>query len=147
MKKENNIMSKFVTISNNIIKEEIIWSDAKRYFGLPISFTTYELTKTKLYKNAGFVIKTKDQLFLYRILDIRVTQNLWQKLFGVGTIVIYSSDRSSGNNSQNNRAHGELLVENIKDFDNVKSFLDELVEKERDRKKIKPMEVFDGYNN
>ena len=46
-----------------------IWTDKKRsIFGLPISFTRYFLTETKLITRKGFLSVEEDEIELYRVL-------------------------------------------------------------------------------
>ena len=37
-----------------------------------------------------------DELLLYRIMDIRSSQTLGQRIFGVGTLVLFCTDKTSG---------------------------------------------------
>ena len=47
-----------------------IWKDRKRpIFGLPLSFTKYILTEEKLIINTGFLVKTEEEIRLYRMTD------------------------------------------------------------------------------
>lgn len=71
------------------------WNDKRRYFGAPISFTYYNITDNRLYIKRGLLLTRYDELMLYRIYDIKMVQSLWQKLFGVGTVILYTSDASS----------------------------------------------------
>ena len=72
-----------------------LWIDKKRYFGLPISFTTYALSEDRLFEDRGLIISHHNEILLYRVRDISVSRSLWQRLFGVGTIRIYSADSST----------------------------------------------------
>ena len=83
-------------MSKKIENEEvdIIWSDRKRHLGLPISFTKYSLSEDRLFIKTGFLNLREDEVRLYRILDVRLIRPLGQRLFGVGTIEIHSSDKS-----------------------------------------------------
>ena len=73
---------------------ELLWEDKKRYFGLPISFTKYSLSKERIFRTLGLVITRYDQIMLFRITDVRVSVSLWQRLFGVGTVILISKDDS-----------------------------------------------------
>ena len=63
--------------------QKVIWSDRKRHLGLPISFTKYVVDNDRLYMSKGFFTTVVDEILLYRILDIKMSRNLVQKLFGV----------------------------------------------------------------
>ncbi len=105
----------------------ILWSDKKRpLFGLPISFTKYTLTEEKILVDTGFLSKSQEEIRLYRITDFSVRQRLFQRIFGVGDILVTSSD-----NLQNN-----FVIKDIKKVYEIKEMLSDLVEKERDNKGI-----------
>lgn len=76
---------------------ELLWKDRKRYFGLPLSFTRYSLIKNgdewfKLFCAIGLLSTTIDEINLYRIKDLSLHQTLFDKIFGTGTITLYSND-------------------------------------------------------
>ena len=71
-----------------------LWKDRKRYFGMPISFTRYALSEDRLFLSVGFLNIRDDEILLYRVRDIDTSRNLWQRLFGVGTVPHKSSDRN-----------------------------------------------------
>ena len=73
---------------------EYFWKDRKRYLGLPLSFTRYALSDDRLFLSVGFFSVKDDDILLYRVRDISVRRTLWQRLFGVGTITIQSSDKT-----------------------------------------------------
>lgn len=81
---------------------EIIWHDRKRTFlGLPWSFTRYRLVKDKenkwckIYSEIGLLYTSLDEINLYRIKDIALHQSLFDKMFGTGTITLYSNDSAA----------------------------------------------------
>ena len=74
----------------------ILWKDKKRpIFGLPLSFTTYQLLEEKLLIDIGLIFKRQEEVRLYRIMDITLRQNILQRIFGVGTIHCSSADQST----------------------------------------------------
>ena len=106
---------------------EIIWEDKKRtIFGLPISFTTYKLNKETLIIKTGWLNTNEDDIKLYRILDLSVKKSFMQRIFGVGTIKINSSDKSLG----------EFEIKNVKEVDTVKQLISQNVEEQRELKRI-----------
>lgn len=77
-------------------KNEILWTDKKRpFFGLPLSFTRYTLTKDKLIITVQFLSLHEEEIRLYRIMDVTLQQSFLQRLFDVGTIHCCSVDVSS----------------------------------------------------
>ena len=74
----------------------ILWSDRKRYLGLPLSFTKYSMSEDRLFVETGFLNLTQNEVRLYRILDLQLKRSLGQRIFGVGSILVSSSDKSLG---------------------------------------------------
>lgn len=75
----------------------LLWKDRKRYFGLPWSFTRYKLIKKenswfKIFCETGLLYTIVEEVNLYRIRDISLHQSLFDKIFGTGTITLYSND-------------------------------------------------------
>lgn len=106
---------------------DYIWKDRKRtIFGLPWSFTKYSLTEERLFIEKGFLNKKEDEVRLYRITDMSLNRPLGQRIFGVGTIRCCSGDKSLG----------DFDIEKVKKSKEVKEILSELVEKQRDAKRV-----------
>ena len=96
-----------------------IWLDRKRILGLPISFTRYALSEDRLFLKRGVINVKQDEIVLYRVRDLRVSVSLWQRLFGVGTVTVISTDKSIP----------ELMLKNIRQPNEVKELIHEYVEK------------------
>lgn len=73
---------------------EYIWKDRRRVLGMPITFTRYALSEDRLFLETGFASVRADEVLLYRVRDISLNISLWQRIFGVGTVTVYSSDKS-----------------------------------------------------
>jgi len=102
---------------------EQLWHDRKRYFGLPLSFTRYSLSDDRLFTSVGFLNIKDDEILLYRVRDIDTSRSLWQRIFGVGTVTVMSSDKTMPT----------LVLKNIKD----PVFVKELIHKQVEETKIK----------
>ena len=108
-------------------ERNVIWSDRKRtLFGLPLSFTKYTLTEDRLFVQTGFFTTVEDEVRLYRILDVKLTRTLGQKIFGVVTIQVCSADKSMA----------DFEIVSVKNAAEVKERLSELVEKNRVEKRV-----------
>lgn len=106
---------------------DYIWKDRKRtLFGLPLSFTKYRLSEERLFIEKGFFSKTEDEVRLYRIMDVSLKRSFGQRIFGVGTIHCCSADKTLG----------DFDILSIKKPHEVKEILSELVEKQRDSKRV-----------
>ena len=58
--------------------------------------TTYELTEDRLILHKGIFNKSLDEIELYRVKDVRVEFSLIAQWAGIGTIVLESSDETTG---------------------------------------------------
>ncbi len=112
--------------------KNLVWSDRKRtLFGLPLSFTKYELFDDRLIITTGLFNVREEEVRLYRILDLALERNLGQRIFGVGSIAVDSSDRSAGN----------FVIQSVKDSRRVKELLSDMVEEQRDKKRVVSREM------
>lgn len=109
----------------------IIWKDRKRYLGLPLSFTRYSLSEDRLFLSVGFINLKDEEVLLYRVRDINTKRTLWQRLFGVGTVTIVSSDKTMP----------ILELKNIKDPIGVKELIHEQVEAMKIRRRVRVGEI------
>lgn len=119
-------------VKNLLVDEEILWKDRKRYLGLPISFTQYILDNNRFYVKRGFFNSIMDELLLYRVLDVKLTRSLGQKIFGVGSIMLNTADQSNPS----------LLIKNVKNSERVRKLLSNIVERERNEKRIMGKEMY-----
>ncbi len=115
---------------------DIIWSDRKRwtFFALPFTFTKYSLSDDRFFINKGVLNKTEDEVRLYRITDVSLKRSFGQRIFGLGTIEVSSGDKTLR----------DFEIKNIKNSKDVKEQLSELVDKQRDAKRVSGREFLDG---
>lgn len=110
---------------------DLLWKDKKRYFGLPLSFTRYSLSEDRLFLSVGLLSIKDDEVLLYRIRDIATSRSLWQRLFGVGTVTVVSSDKTMPT----------LVMKNIKNPVMVKEMLHKQVEEMKIRRRVRVGEI------
>ena len=110
---------------------EYLWKDRKRYLGLPLSFTRYRLSEDRLFLSVGFLNIRDDEILLYRVRDIDTTRTLWQRIFGVGTVVVSSSDKTMPT----------LILKNIKDPVFVKELIHKQVEEVKIKRRVRLGEI------
>ena len=113
-------------------EDEILWHDRKRYLGLPISFTRYSFDENRFYLKRGFFNIVSDEILLYRVLDVTLRRSLGQRMFGVGTIILSTADQTLPT----------MKIESIKDCERVYRALSNIVEKERNEKRVLGKEMF-----
>ena len=116
---------------------EQLWHDRKRYFGLPISFTRYSLSEDRLFISEGFLTIRDDEILLYRVRDIDTRRTLWQRLFGVGTVTVLSSDKTMPT----------LVLQNVKDPVFVKELIHKQVEEMKIRRRVRFGEIMTDADN
>ena len=110
---------------------EYLWKDRKRYFGLPLSFTRYSLSEDRLFVSEGFLNLKDDEVLLYRVRDIDTRRSLWQRLFGVGTVTVISSDKTMPT----------LVLKNIKEPVMVKELIHKQVEEMKIQRRVRFGEI------
>jgi len=108
-----------------------VWSDRKRYLGMPISFTKYRLTEDRLFHEKGLLTVHEEEVLLYRVRDLELKMTLGQRLFGVGSVVVHSSDKTAP----------ALVLENVKKPREVKEQIYQQVEKCKEARRMKTMEM------
>ena len=110
------------------------WKDRKRIFGLPITFTRYRLSDDRIFCEKGFFNIRQDEVLLYRVRDLQLNMKLTQRIFGVGTVCVISSDKSV--------PHLDLL--NVKNPREVKELIHRSVEEAKDKRRMRTMEIMGG---
>ena len=110
---------------------DYIWKDKKRYLGMPLSFTRYAMTEDRLFTSVGFLNIRDDEILLYRVRDIDTSRSLWQRIFGVGTVTVLSSDKTMP----------ALVLKNIKDPVGVKELIHRQVEEMKIRRRVRVGEI------
>lgn len=119
-------------------RDDLVWSDRKRnWLGLPWTFTVYGLTEDRLFIKTGVLNIHEDEVRLYRILDLSLRKTLWQRMVGLGTIHVDSSDKTMK----------AFDISNIRNCEDVKEQLSGLVEQERDNKRVSSREFIGGYGD
>lgn len=112
-----------------------VWSDRKRtVLGLPFSFTKYVLKEDKLLIETGFLNKKEEEVRLYRIMDVTLKRSFGERLLGLGTIHCCSADKSTP----------EFDIKRIKTSSEVKELLSDMIESERDRRRVSMREFAVG---
>lgn len=112
--------------------KDYIWQERKRLWcGLPWTFTTYTMSKDRMFVKKGLLTTHEYEVRLYRIVNISISRTLIQRMFGLSTIHVDSSDRDLASFDIINIRHGAF----------VKEALSETVEKERTRNRVSAREL------
>ncbi len=110
---------------------EYLWKDRRRVLGMPLSFTRYRLSEDRLFCETGFLNIKSDEVLLYRVRDLQLTISLAQRVFGVGTVCVVSSDKSVP----------RLELKNVKDPRTVKELIHRNVEAAKDKRRMRATEL------
>ena len=113
-----------------------VWSGRKRwgFLGLPWTFTKYTLLEDKFLVDSGFFSKKEEEIRLYRFMDLSLSRGFFQRMFGLGTITCVTADKTCPT----------LVIKNIKKSREVKEQLSDLIEKEREKKRVSSREFMSG---
>jgi uncharacterized membrane protein YdbT with pleckstrin-like domain len=115
---------------------EYTWKDRKRVLGMPLTFTRYRMSEDRLFLSTGFFTTKDDEVLLYRVRDISLTITLWQRIFGVGTVTIISSDKTLPT----------LVLKNIKQPRMIKEKIHQQVEEMKMRRRMRIGEIMTDQN-
>ena len=110
---------------------EILWQDRKRHLGLPLSFTKYSVSEDRIFCEKGFLILHEVEILLYRVRDLEMKRSLGQRIFGVGSVLVHSSDKTMP----------VLELKNIRSAKEVKEMLHRQVEASKDARRMRTTEV------
>ncbi len=83
------------------------------FFGLPWTFTVYRLKDDMLNIKKGFFKIVQDDCYMYKIVDVKLTRTLGERIFGLGTITCYTGDTTDK----------ELVLNHIKKSEEIKNYL------------------------
>ena len=113
-------------------KGEIRYKETQRLllFGLPWTFTKYELRDNDLTIIKGFLTVRENDCYMYKVSDVEITRTLMQRLFGLSTITCFTSDVTDKT----------IVMKNIKHGREIKDFLLHASEAARIRRKTVSMQ-------
>ena len=108
-----------------------LWKDRRRRLGLPLSFTRYRLSEDRIFREKGFLNIQSEEVLLYRVRDLELRMSLGQRIFGVGTVCVHSSDKTSP----------QLDLISVKHPREVKELIFQKVEEAKDKRRMRTMEM------
>lgn len=101
------------------------------FLGLPFTFTVYTIQEEVITVNTGFLNKEENDCYMYKVQDVTLKTSLFERIFGLGTIVCYTGDTTSP----------QLVIGHIKNAKAVKQFI--LEQSEIARRKRRTMNTLD----
>ena len=110
---------------------QYLWKDRKRFLGMPITFTKYSVSENRIFREKGLLNLKEEEVLLYRVRDLDLRRSLGQRIFGVGTVCIHSSDKTTP----------VLQLENVKDPKAVKELIYRQVEAAKEKRRMRATEL------
>ena len=83
------------------------------FFGLPWTFTKYQVGEDVITINRGLLKTTENDCYMYKVQDVQLKVSLTERIFGLGTVVCYTGDTTDPN----------LLLEHIRNAKAVKDYI------------------------
>lgn len=93
--------------------------------------TRYTLTDQRLKTTRGVFNRVTDDLELYRVKDTHFQQTVWQRMAGIGDVVLSTSDATTP----------LVTLADIRGAESVRERLRGLVEQRRDAKRVRELDV------
>ncbi|MCI9297878.1 MAG: PH domain-containing protein [Lachnospiraceae bacterium] len=83
------------------------------FFGLPWTFTKYTVREEMITINTGFLNTRENDCYMYKVQDVELTVSLWERIFGMGTVICYTGDTTNP----------KLYIEHVKCAKEIKDFI------------------------
>lgn len=96
-----------------------------------LNFTKYQITADELIIKTGFLKRKTDTIELYLLKDPDMTESLWQKIIGVGTISLIIDSHS-----ESTKAGKIINLKNIRECEKVRKLLRDAIETDVMERKI-----------
>lgn len=105
------------------------------FLGLPFTFTKYTVKENMITIDSGFLSRTENDCYMYKVQDVELTSSLMERIFGLGTVVCYTGDTT----------HPRLELLHIKNARAVKDFILEASEEARmKRRTVSTLDIGTG---
>ena len=101
------------------------------FLGLPFTFTIYTVKEEVITVDTGFLSKEENDCYMYKVQDVTLKTSLWERIFGLGTIICYTGDTTNP----------QLVMAHIKNARAIKDFI--LEQSEIARRKRRTMNTLD----
>ena len=108
------------------------------FLGLPWTFTIYRMKEDMLNVKSGFFKLEQNDCYMYKIVDVKLSQSFMERLCGLGTITCYTGDTTDK----------ELLLKHIKHSEEIKNYLLKTSEEARiKRRTVNMLDIGSGDLN
>lgn len=110
----------------------IYWSGKINHFGLPLSFTTYEVSDDYLTIREGLLNLRESQTKLFKITDINLKMSLIDRLFGQGSLELFTTENNDP----------VVVLKNIKNPREVRDLLNRCIKTSLSNNKVTQTQVY-----
>ena len=93
----------------------------------------YEITEERLLIRRGIIMKSVDEIELYRIKDVRINFSLLNQMAGIGRITVSSSDETTRD--------GDLVIPEISNAQERREHLRRLVDTARQKRRVREIDM------
>ena len=112
---ERKIMDTNHSSTSILAKGNLVYKETTRllFFGLPWPFTHFRIYETDLVIISGLINIKENDCYMYRISDVELSRNLFQRLFGLSTVTCFTSDVTDRTIVMKNIRHGSEIKDYI----------------------------------
>lgn len=100
------------------------------FFGLPFTFTVYNLSDDLITIDSGFFKTEENDCYMYKVTDAKLSRTLFERLFGTGTITCYTGDTTDK----------VLILKHIRNSMEIKDYIIKASEEARIRRRTVNMQ-------
>ena len=83
------------------------------FLGLPFTFTVYTVKEDMITVQKGFLNRTENDCYMYKVQDVELQRTLGERIFGLGTVKCYTGDTTDP----------ELYLTHIRNSKEIKDFI------------------------
>lgn len=112
--------------------KNIFWKGKTNHLGLPLSFTTYELSDDFLTIKNGLLNLKETQIKLFKITDIDLKITLIDRIFGQGSLELFTTESNDP----------IIILKNIKTPRDIRDLLNRCIQISLDNNKIHQAQVY-----
>lgn len=97
----------------------------------------YWLDGDRLFMRRGILVRSEEEIELYRIKDVKVTFSIIQQMFENGDLIISSSDKTS----LDSHGRSEIVISNVVDARAIRGEIRDRVEAVRVRRGVRELDI------
>ncbi len=111
---------------------EDVFRERKRwlFLGLPWTFTVYHVREDMITIDKGFLNKSEDDCYMYKVTDVRLNTSLLERIFKLGTVTCFTGDVTDSN----------LVFKHIRNAKAVKDYILQKADSERIKRRTVNMQ-------